>query len=119
MRVYYLKEDLTKGHYTFSIEKEDGFLFKEELINHINSILARIGLKMSKEDEKLIVFAEIQNYDFYAVQGECDGFGNDTYTVRCFRTYQEALSYVREHKEEKYEIVGQWWDKDYRDYWSD
>ena len=99
MKVYYLKENLTKGHYTFSVEKEDGIQSKEELINHINSSLERIGLKMNEEDEKLIVSAEIPDYDFYAVQGWRDAFENDSYTVCCFRTYQEALNYVHEYEE--------------------
>lgn len=49
-----------------------------------------------------------KDYDFYAVQDWCDGFGNDIYTVAIFRKREKAIKYAQKHGGE-YTIVGQYW----------
>ena len=50
-----------------------------------------------------------KHYDFYAVQGWCDGFGNDIYTKAIFRKREKAIKYAQKHADREYTIVGQYW----------
>jgi hypothetical protein len=58
----------------------------------------------------------LPDYDYYSVQGECDGFGNDTYTVTAFPTVEQATAYNKKHNN-KYTVVGQWWGEEYQTYY--
>lgn len=56
-----------------------------------------------------------KEYDYYSVQREVDGFGNDTYTEATFKTKEECEKYIaKKYKRENkdyVQIVGQRWGK--------
>ena len=56
-----------------------------------------------------------KEYDYYSIQKEVDGFGNDTYTLATFKTKEECEEYLTKQKNKGHiKIVGQYWGE-YRD----
>lgn len=114
MKIYYFKRDINRPHNFFGTGKEDYYTTELDLIIAAESFF---GKKLTQKEINLIVSDEVPDFDYYAVQGWCDGFGNDTYTKTCFKTLKEAQNYVRKSAE-GYKIVGQWFGKDYRRNWE-
>jgi hypothetical protein len=109
MKIYYFNTEIEycddcygsgRGHYFRSKEAliEDALdwayqvLDEDEYENFENSL-----------DERIVT--EELSCDYYAIQGWCDGFGNDTYTYACYPTYEQAVK----HCEEGQTIVPQYW----------
>ncbi len=118
MKIYYFTEDImdsAKGHLIFGTGKEDLYTSKEDLIRSTENFIKR---RLRRSEIRMIKEETLPNFDYYAIQGWCDGFGNDTFTVTCFRTYAEAKNYIEKNRYNNYEIVGQYWGKDYRNYWE-
>ena len=113
MTIYYFKKDIRRPHSVFGGGKEDLHQTVESLIESAESF---IGGKLTAEEKKSITSEQIPDYDYYAIQGWCDGFGNDTYTITCFLSLEEAENYAKKHKD--CEIMGQWFGKEYRNYWE-
>ena len=118
MTIYYFKKSIERKNAVFGTGKKGYYQSEQSLIKAANKFFGETGYKITKQEEKMIISKTIPDYDFYAVQGWCDGFGNDTYTECCFRTYQEAANYVRNFKNKDFKIVGQWWNKKYINYWE-
>ena len=113
MTIYYFKKDIERTHYHFGNGKEEYHQTAESLIKSAESFIEG---KLTAKEIKSITSMQVPDYDYYAVQGYCDGFGNDTYTVTCFLSLKEAENYVSNHK--YYQVVGQWFGKEYRNYWE-
>ena len=118
MTIYYFKKSIERKHAIFGTGKRGYYQSEQALIKAANRFFEETNEKITEKEKRMIISKTIPDYDFYAVQGWCDGFGNDTYTKCCFRTYQEAVQYVRNFKKEEFKIVGQWWGKEYINYWE-
>ena len=117
MTIYYFSKNITKNGWKYGTGKSKLFQTKEELIKDANTFFEECGCKrLSKKDVGCITSTELA-YDFYSVQSYCDGFGNDTYTVCCFKTFTEARKYV-ERTEGEFKIVGQRWGVDYNNFYN-
>lgn len=55
----------------------------------------------------------MEKFDFYAIQDYVDGFGNDTYTIAIFPTFEQAVKYADTNCRAAVEIVGQKWGEYY------
>lgn len=113
MIIYYFKNGIERPNYSFGDGKEDLHQTAESLIKSAESF---INGKLTAKEKKSIISEQIPDYDYYAIQGWCDGFGNDTYTITCFLSLKEAENYIKEHN--NYQIMGQWFGKEYRNYWE-
>lgn len=117
MITYYFSRSITRDVWTYGTGEGQIFQTKEELIKDANDFFEDCGCEqLSKEDIDCIV-SENLDYDFYAVQTYCDGFGNDTYTECCFKTFMEAKKYV-ERTEGDFKIVGQCWGDYYVNFYN-
>ena len=120
MIIYYFKKDIKKGNSSFGTGEENCYLSADELVKSANKWFSEENEKITKKDMSLIVSKEIPDFDFWAVQAWTDGFGNDTYTICCFKTKEEALNYMYKNKEHSRQVVvGQWFGKPYRNFWDD
>ena len=113
MTIYYFKENIERTCYHFGNGREEYNQTAESLIKSAESF---INGRLTRREIDLITSEQVPDYDYYAVQGWCDGFGNDTYTITCFLTLKEAENYAR--KLENCQVVGQWFGKEYRNYWE-
>lgn len=57
---------------------------------------------------------QIPDADCYAIQRECDGFGNDTYTVTLLPTKAAAVEYAEQNGYDFDNIIPQYWGKEYK-----
>lgn len=118
MRIFYFAEDIERKHYCYGTGKYNNFTSPEELIASAESFFERTEKPRITEKEKnLIISEEIPDYDFYAVQDWCDGFGNDTVTLAIFKTKQECENFISQERNGAV-IVGQWFGKEYRNYFE-
>lgn len=115
MTIYYFRKKLEDNNHYFGTGEDELFTTEQALIRSAENFMER---KLKVKEFNLICSKEVPDFDFYAVQGWCDGFGNDTYTKACFRTFKEAQSYIKKSKHTNYKIVGQYWNSEYRNYWE-
>lgn len=73
-----------------------------------------------EEDEDITIFFyhytadyKIPDADYYTIQHIVDGFGNDSYVSRSFKTKEEAMAYVEEKNIEKTNIIPQWFGEEF------
>ncbi len=118
MVIYYFKKSINKGSLYFGTGESGLYQSEKALIKAANRFFEEDDLTITEKEKRLIITKEIPDYDFYAVQGWCDGFGNDTYTKSCFKTYQEAMDYIHKLKDKELKVVGQWWGEEYINYWE-
>ena len=117
MTIYYFSKNIIKNDCKYGTGENQHFQTKEELIKDANTFFEENGCKrLSKKDVGCIISKEL-DYDFYSVQSYRDGFGNDTYTECCFKTFTEARKYV-ERTEGDFEIVGQCWGDYYVNFYN-
>ena len=83
MTIYYFKKSIERKNAVFGTGKKGYYQSEQSLIKAANKFFEETGYKITKQEEKMIISKTIPDYDFYAVQGWCDGFGNDTYTECC------------------------------------
>ena len=72
------------------------------------------------EDEDITIFFyhytadhKIPNADYYTIQYIVDGFGNDSYVSRSFKTKEEVIAYAEENGIEKINIIPQWFGEEF------
>ena len=107
--VHFFEEEIYWIFDEQNIDMEQYYNEKEELTDKGIEVFKKYIIDHCKPH---IVCKELPDFDYYAVQDWCDGFGNDTYTITCFPTYEQADKYNKEN-ENKYKIVGQWWGDTY------
>lgn len=113
MTIYYFKENIERPSSYFGNGKEEYYQTAESLIESAESLISD---ELTTKEIGLITSEQVPDYDYYAVQCWCDGFGNDTCTVTCFLSLEEAENYVKNDR--NYQIVGQWFGAGYRNYWE-
>ena len=116
MRIYYFAKDIERKHHCYGTGKYNYFTSPEELIVDAEKFLES-EKPLTEKEKNMIVSEEIPDYDFYAVQDWCDGFGNDTVTVATFKTKQECENFIAEERNGAV-IVGQHFGKEYRNYFE-
>lgn len=115
MRIYFFSKDIERKHYSYGTGKYNNFTSAEELIASAENFFERENPRITEKEKNLIVSEEIPDYDFYAVQDWCDGFGNDTVTLATFKTKQECDNFISQERNGAV-IVGQHFGKEYRNY---
>lgn len=118
MRIFYFAKGIKRKHYFYGTGEYNNYTSSEELIASAEKFFERSEKPRITEKEKsLIVSKEVPDYDFYAVQDWCDGFGNDTVTLAIFKTRQECENFISQERNGAV-IVGQNWGKEYRNYFE-
>ena len=126
MKYYFFRKPIVRYDNTFKDDfgtfEDEFFTSSADLISHANNGLEECGYKrLSKKEIGSITSADMPNFDFYAVQGWCDGFGNDTYTATICKTYDEAKAYIAKYwgnGGREPAIVGQYFGKAYINKWE-
>ena len=110
MTIYVFSKELQDydGDMYYGTGERDAFTSKEELIKDAEMVLER---PLGKKWKNRIISKEIPDFDFYAIQGYVDGFGNDTYTLATFKTREECMNFITRKglDNDEYTIVGQCW----------
>lgn len=90
-----------------------------DLIRYVNNLLEMDGeTQLTRKEIGSIVSEDLPSYDCYAVQKWVDGFGNDTLTLAIFKTRKEADTFVTYKCDGDVKVVGQWFGKEYTNYWE-
>lgn len=120
MYIYYFSKSIKRNNWNLGNYENEMISDYKTLISTVNEILATNGRSLLTSKEiKSINKKEVSDFDCYAVQGCCDGFGNDTYTITITKTYEEAKRYVKNCcNENEIAIVGQYFNKEYRNKWE-
>lgn len=117
MKIFYFAKDIERKHYFYGTGECSNFTSVEELINDAETFIENSKKPLTEKEKNLIISKEIPDYDFYAAQDWCDGFGNDTITLAIFKTKQECENFISRERNGAI-IVGQWWGKEYRNYFE-
>ena len=122
MKVFYFSKEIKRAVDNYGDFREKFFTTSADLISYANDLLEENADKqLTKKEIRSIVSEELPDFDFYAVQCWCDGFGNDTYTAVICKTYEKAKAYIEEHwgeHKDDFAIVGQWFDRNYINKWE-
>ena len=114
MKIYFFAKDIRRGNWILGNLKDEEITDFKKLIQLVNNRLEYEGERpLSQKEIRWITREEVPDYDFYSIQICVDGFGNDTAVVANFKTYNEAVEYVRHNKflstYKSLIIVGQHW----------
>lgn len=129
MKIYYFSKDIERTgnsgrwYSNFGNGQIEEYISKEELIREFEEILDNNGEKpLTKGELASIVCEDMPNYDFFTIQYMVDGFGHDTATATAFKTYEECTTWITDHaneyKDGGLKIVGQFWGKEYFEYFG-
>lgn len=116
MYVYYFQKSIERNGHIYGDYFESYFTNCRDLIREASCALRMNGDTLLTEKEMdSITSVNLPDFDFYAVQGWCDGFGNNTYTLTITKTYEDAEEYISQRGEGgNYKIIGQWFFTPYR-----